>query len=247
MAEQRRVVAITGAGPGLGRSLAIAFGQAGFDVAIIARTLSKLEETAAMVPGRCLPVVADLTDPDAVRAAFRRIGEELGGLDVLINNAGRYTPVPLDEAGDDLVRNLVDINFTAAIWCTREALPMMRARGGGDFVNISTQSVETPQPYMIIYGAAKGAVESFSQGLRYELAGEDFRVMVFQLGSIADTDVDPEFIRLSDRFVPKLAAVGLDKAFILPGTKPADIADAIVHAVQAPRAMYTYTVRLRGG
>ena len=244
--EQRRVAVVTGGGQGLGRETALAFSRAGHDVVIIGRTASKLEAVAAQMAGRCLPLVADLTDPDQVRAAFGRIGDTFGGIDVLVNNAASYRPFPFDTATDKDVIDMVSLSLLAPIWCTREALPLIRQRRLGDIVNISTQSVDFPQPLMIVYAAAKAALETLSRGLRYELVDEPIRVMVFQLGVVAGTQPEPDWLALQDRYVDGVTRAGIDRMFVFPGAEPSSIAASIVHAVTAPRDIYLETVVVRG-
>ena len=154
-------------------------------MAVIGRAASKLDETISQMTGSGPAVAAGLTDSDAVRTAFASVVAVFGAIDVLVNGAASYSPFPIDRGTDAQIVDVVTRIFIASIYCTREAVKLMRQRGGGDIVNISSQSVETPQPYMSVYAAAKGAVEVLSRGLRYELTGENIRVMVFQLGIVA--------------------------------------------------------------
>jgi NAD(P)-dependent dehydrogenase (short-subunit alcohol dehydrogenase family) len=246
MSTQGRVVAVTGAGQGLGRAIAVAFSDAGFDVALFGRTQSKLDAAATLLKGRSLSVVADLTAPDQVRAGFARMVEALGGLDVLVNNAGGFVPFPIDLGTDDEILNIVQQNFLAPIYCIREAIGLMRARGAGDIVNITSQSAQTPQPHMIVYGAAKAGVEALSRGLRAELRGEPIRVMTLQPGVIAGTELDPAWADRMQAYAAAQAKGGMEKTFAFPGASPQSIAAAIVHAVCAPRDICLQTIEARG-
>ena len=145
-----KVAIITGGGQGLGRGIAIALSAAGFRVAVLGRTLSKLEATAELCAGECLPLACDLIDPDQVRAAFAKVIEAYGRLDVLVNNAASYAAFDLTLARDDQIVDVVTQSLIAPIFCSRQAVIEMRKVGGGDIVNISTQSVLTPQPTMIV-------------------------------------------------------------------------------------------------
>lgn len=241
-----KVAAVTGAGKGLGRETAIALSRAGFAVAMIGRTLATLEQTGAMLAGPYLAVAADLTDPDQVRGAFGRIAEELGGVDVLVNNAASYAAFPIDQASDGQILDVIHQSLVAPIFCIRAAIPLMRARGAGDIVNISTQSVDVPQPYMIVYGAAKAGVEALSRGLRYELRKEPIRTIVVNLGAIAGTVPDAQWLAQQAEFGAALKRSGLSDMFILPGTQATSIAATIVHAVTAPRDAHIQTIEIRG-
>lgn len=242
----RPAVLVTGGGQGVGRATAIAFGAAGWDVAIAGRTLSKLEETAGLVEGLCLPIAADLADADQVRGVFARIEAEFGGLDALVNNAAARQPFPFDTASDAEIRRTVEHSLLAPMWCVRAAIPMMRRRGRGDIVNVSSQSVETPQPLLIVYAAAKAGLETFSRGLRNELAGEPIRTTVIQLGVVAGSEFSDDWRKHRDAYVRKATRAGVDRLFITPGASPESIAAAILHTVTSPRDLLVETVVVRG-
>jgi NAD(P)-dependent dehydrogenase (short-subunit alcohol dehydrogenase family) len=245
--ETQQVVAIGGAGQGLGRALAIGFSRAGYRVVLIGRTLAKLEQTQALLPGGAgLIVAADLTDPDQVRSAFARIESECGGLDVLINNSGSYRPFRFDQATDEEIRESVNQNFMAPVWSIRAAIPLLRRRGAGDIVNVSTQSVDTPQPYMIIYAAAKAALEALARGLRNEFFGEPIRILTVTLGVIADSVIDPKWLDHQDAYLAALKRCGLEQTFVFPGATPESITASVLHAVAAPRDIYLQQIDVRG-
>jgi NAD(P)-dependent dehydrogenase (short-subunit alcohol dehydrogenase family) len=241
------VAVVTGAGQGLGRATAIALSAAGIEVAAVGRTRPKLEDTVGRLAGKGLAVAADLTDPDQVAKAFHTVVERFGGVDILVNCAAEYGPFRVDEATDHQITNMVAQSLTSPIFCMREAIGHMRLRGGGDIVNISTQSAELPQPFMAVYGAAKAGIETLSQGLRYELKGEDFRIIVCQIGIIADTAAKPGsgWEELGERISASWQMTGIGPMYPLPGTPPDGIAAAIVHAVTAPREVYLQTIKIR--
>jgi NADP-dependent 3-hydroxy acid dehydrogenase YdfG len=243
-----RVALVTGAGQGLGRAVAVALDAAGVAVAAVGRTQAKLDATVASL-GRGLAVPADLTDPDQVRAAFRRTAEAFGGVDILVNCAADYSPFPFDAATDAQLDNMIAQSLTSAVYCMREAIAWMRKRGGGDIVNISTQSAEMPQPLMAVYGAAKAGVETLSQGLRWELKGEDFRFVICQIGVVSGTIIDeskPGFAKHHERIQEIWAKTGIAQMYAKGSVPPENIAAAIVHAVTAPRDVYIQTIKIRG-
>jgi NAD(P)-dependent dehydrogenase (short-subunit alcohol dehydrogenase family) len=241
-----RVAAITGAGQGLGRALAVASSRAGYRVVLIGRTLAKLEQTQSLLSGPSLAVTADVTASDQVRSAFARIEAECGGLDVLINNAGSYSSFHFDRATDEEIHDAVNQNLLGPMWCIREAIPLMKRRGAGDIVDISTQSVDTPQPYMIVYAAAKAGLEALTRGLRNEFYGEGIRFLTVTLGVIADSVIDPKWLDLQDAYLVALKRCGLEQAFVYPGAKPESIAAAVLHAIAAPRDIYLQQIDARG-
>lgn len=241
-----KVAIVTGGGQGLGRGITLALSEAGFRVAILGRTLAKLEATADLCSGQCLPVACDLTDPDQVRAAFAQVDKAWGRLDVLVNNAASYAAFDLTEARDEQIVDVVTQSLIAPMFCARQAVIAMRESGGGDIVNISTQSVLTPQPTMIVYSAAKGGLDVFSQGLRNEFRGENIRVLTVQIGVVADSVLDTSDPEGAAKYMAGLQKAGLEKAFVFPGSKPADIAASIVHAVTAPRNTVIEQIVIRG-
>ena len=194
-----------------------------------------------------MAVVADLGDPEQVRAAFHEIVEALGGVDVLINNAASYSPFRVDEASDEQLSDMMTNSLLGPIYCIRESIPLMKARGAGDIVNISTQSVESPQPYMTVYAAAKAGLETLSKGLRYELKGEPIRITAFQVGVIADTidDEDWEPARRA-QIHEAFDASGVGPLYVYPGSSAQSLANSVAHIVTAPRDVCLQYVEARG-
>jgi NAD(P)-dependent dehydrogenase (short-subunit alcohol dehydrogenase family) len=246
MPDKRKVAIVTGAGQGLGEAVALAFAANGIHVAAVGRTEAKLRNTVAKASGKAIAVPADLTQPDQVRTAFRAVTEQLGGIDILVNCAAEYSPFRLDEATDAQITNMVTVSLTASLFCMREAINWMRQRGGGDIVNITTQSVVLPQPFMTVYAAAKAGVETVSEGLRYELKGENIRVMICQIGIIADTISKPGFTELQQRMNASWTRTGIGPMYAFPGSDAKTIAASVVHAVNAPRDTYIQAIQLRG-
>jgi NAD(P)-dependent dehydrogenase (short-subunit alcohol dehydrogenase family) len=241
-----KVAIVTGGGQGLGRGIALALSEAGYRVAVLGRTLAKLEATAQLCAGECLPLACDLTDPDQVRAAFAAVSAHFGRLDVLVNNAASYAAFDLTEARDEQIVDVVTQSLIAPIFCARQAVIAMRKCGGGDVVNISTQSVLTPQPTMIVYAAAKGGLDVFAQGLRNEFRGDNIRVLTVQIGVVANSTLDTVDPAGAAKYIAGLQRAGLEKAFVFPGSAPADIAATIVTALAAPRNTAVEQIVLRG-
>lgn len=183
-----KVIAITGAGQGLGRATALALSQAGAKVVLLGRTLAKLEEVTAQAGGDTLAIQADVGDPDSVRSAFARIAEELGGVDMLINNAAWYPIFKIEAATDEQITQSINANFTGAVYCIREAVPQMRAKGGGHIINLSSESVHKPIPFLTLYAAGKAGLETLTRGLKTELRQDNIRLTLLRIGGIADPD-----------------------------------------------------------
>ena len=195
-----KVVVVTGAGQGLGRALALALGAAGARVALLGRTLSKVQAVAEQMGDNGLAIGCELQDPDSVRSAFAQVQQTWGGVDVLINNAASYTIFKIENATDEQIQDSINANFLGPVHCIREAIPSMRERSSGDIINLTTESVNHPIPFLTLYAATKGGVEVLGRGLRDELRNDKIRVTTLRLGSIADPDKKP------DQFDPAVAA-----------------------------------------
>ena len=131
---------ITGAGPGIGRAAALAMLRDGARVALVGRRVELLRQTAAGAPdeSRTMVLQADVTEADAVQAAFGRVTETWGRLDVLFNNAGMGAPaVPLEDLPLAQWQAVVDVNLTGMFLCTREAIRIMKRQDprGGRIIN----------------------------------------------------------------------------------------------------------------
>jgi 3-oxoacyl-[acyl-carrier protein] reductase len=166
-----RAVLVTGGSRGIGAAIARAFAAAGERVAVhYGASRSAADEVAASLAGDGHAVVgADLGDPEAVRAMVAEAAERLGGLEVLVNNAGVFTPHPVTETTyeewqrawhDTLAVNL--LGAANATWC---AVPHMIEAGGGRIVNVSSRGAFRGEPRSPAYGASKAALVAFGQSL----------------------------------------------------------------------------------
>jgi NAD(P)-dependent dehydrogenase (short-subunit alcohol dehydrogenase family) len=182
-----KVALVTGASRGLGRRIGEVLVAEGACVGLLARPSDELQATAAALGAQALALPADLTDPDAVRRAFARLTERFGGVDILVNNAALGHPQKLAEAQDSLLQLEVAANVLGPMYCIREAARSMRQRGGGDIVNISSESVRRPYPYLSVYAATKAALETLSEGLREELRPDGIRVGVLRSGRMGES------------------------------------------------------------
>jgi len=177
-----KVVAITGASRGIGLAIAAGAAQAGARVALLARDTARLSAAAKEIGDAARAIPADISDPSAVRAAFAAIDQEFGRLDVLVNNAAVAWPHTVADATDEQLHAEVGTNLLAPLYTIRAAIPLLRRSGGGDIINVSTESVTNPFPHLLVYAATKAALETLSAGLIHELSADGIRVTILRAG-----------------------------------------------------------------
>jgi meso-butanediol dehydrogenase/(S,S)-butanediol dehydrogenase/diacetyl reductase len=180
-----RVAVVTGAARGLGFHFAQALVEAGARVAMLARSEDLLREAARGLGTRALAIPTDIASPAAVKQAFAQAEAAFGGVDILVNNAMLTFIHRIEDATDEELGQQVGVNILGTIYCMREAIPAMRRRGGGDIVNISTESVTRPFPMLTAYAATKAAIENLTIGMREEVRGDNIRMTTLRSGTVA--------------------------------------------------------------
>ena len=197
-----RTALVTGAGRGVGRSVALRLAEAGVAVALVARSRDELAETAVQVKelgADALVIPADLSDPDQVAGIAGRTASELGAIGILINNAAVVAPLgPVVQAEPAAWTAAVQLNVIAPALLTRAVLPGMIEANWGRIVNVSSGIAARPgaRPGMNAYATSKAALEAHTLNLAAELAGAGVTVNTFRPGSV-DT-VMQAFIRAQD-------------------------------------------------
>ena len=166
MAEQK-VAIVTGAGTGIGKAVSLALAKDGYAVVLAGRRADKLDETKKEAGNaKTLSVPTDVSDPESIKALFKRAKEEYGRLDLLFNNAGiGNPPVPLEELPLETWKKVVDTNLTGIFVCTQEAIKIMKAQTpkGGRIINNGSISAHTPRPRAAAYTATKHAVTGLTK------------------------------------------------------------------------------------
>jgi NAD(P)-dependent dehydrogenase (short-subunit alcohol dehydrogenase family) len=168
-----RTAVVTGAGRGLGRAVARALAAEGARLALLGRSAPSLEEAAQEITaagGVALPIVVDVTDEPQVERAAGTVAAELGGADVLVNNAGKALVRPLLETTTAEVSSLLALNVVGAMTCSRHFGRAMIARRWGRVINVASIAGLLGEANTAVYAASKGAVVAFTRALAVEWA-----------------------------------------------------------------------------
>jgi NAD(P)-dependent dehydrogenase (short-subunit alcohol dehydrogenase family) len=181
MSSVEKVALVTGAGSGIGKSVALALLQEGYSVVFAGRRKDVLEaavQEAGAAAARALAVPTNVGDPASVAALFAKTKERFGRLDLLFNNAGSGTPaIPLEDLTYEQWKQVVDTNLTGAFLCTQEAFRIMKNQQprGGRIINNGSISAHAPRPHSAPYTATKHAITGLTKsasldGRKYDIA-----------------------------------------------------------------------------
>ena len=198
-----RVAVITGAGGGIGRATAAALAKEGATLALLGgNNLIRLAETEAEVKAagaQCLPLAGDLTDMDFLEKSVKTAAEKMGGIDILINNAGMAYNSKFEETPEAIFDKIMQINVKVPYFLTQKVLPYLRKSGRASIVNISSVVGHAGYPLQSAYVASKHAVLGFTKSLAAELYTENIRVHAICPGGVytdmvkvARPDLSPE-------------------------------------------------------
>lgn len=200
-------------------------------MALIARRTDRIEALAEELGEDCLAVTADVSDPAAVAAAFRRIDAEWSGLDALVNNAA----LPANSAFDTPVeawQGIIGVNLLGYMYCAREAALRMKG-AGGHIVNVGSLCVRVLDQGCDLYVASKMGVQGFTDSFRKEVAPDDILVTMVHPGQIASEMVTEG---------PEAKARAIAAETMLA---PEDVAEAIAYCLSRPRRMAVTEMELR--
>jgi NAD(P)-dependent dehydrogenase (short-subunit alcohol dehydrogenase family) len=198
LAGQRALV--TAGASGIGRAIARRFAEAGARIFVCDIDAKALAAFLAELPG-AHGILADVADPGQVDRLFAAVETEFGGLDILVNNAGIAGPTRKveDIAPEDWDR-CIAINLNGMFYCTRKAVPLLKAAGGGSIVNLSSVAGRLGYPLRTPYAASKWAVVGFTKSLAMELGPDGIRVNCIQPGLVAGPRIDGVIQAKADAF-----------------------------------------------
>jgi NAD(P)-dependent dehydrogenase (short-subunit alcohol dehydrogenase family) len=230
------VVLITGGSRGAGLATAKRLGAAGAGLSLFARDRATLDAAVdGLQAAGCSAIgtAGDVTDPTSLEAAVVETERRLGGLDVLVNNAGigRYGPVA--EQSPEEWRQVIEVNLLGVFNATRAALPAIRRRGGGAIIAISSGAARQGYPNMSAYCSSKAALEGFMRALAAELADEPIKCATLVPGGIL---TDFGIRSLQDRIESMRGGAKY--------LEPDDVAEAIAFLLTQPPRAWTQEMTL---
>lgn len=179
---------VTGGTKGIGRAIAESLINAGVNVSISARHEGEIERAVAELNKaggrRAAGFFCDVRDDSQVRAYFAQTVETFGGLDILVNNAGIGMFDAVETMSADDFRAVIETNVCGVFYCCHEAIPLMKQRGGGYIINISSLAGANPHPRMAAYNASKFGLNGFSEALMQEVRHDNIKVSYIMPGSV---------------------------------------------------------------
>ena len=186
MALKNKTAIVTGGTKGIGRGIAEALVREGVQMCISARHQDEIDEAVNALSqlGRAIGFVCDVRDYDQVKSLIAYAVKELGGLDILINNAGIGTFETVEETSPEEFRAVLETNLFGVFYCCHEAIPQMKKGGGGYIINISSLAGVNAHPRMAAYNASKFGLNGFSEGLMQEVRHDRIKVSYIMPGSV---------------------------------------------------------------
>jgi 3-oxoacyl-[acyl-carrier protein] reductase len=183
-----KTAVVTGGTKGIGRAIAESLINAGVNVSFSARHEREIERAVAELNsaggGRAAGFFCDVRDKSQVKAFFAQTGKEFGGLDILVNNAGIGMFGTVESMSAEDFRAVIETNLCGVFYCCHEAIPLLKQRGGGYIINISSLAGTNAHPRMAAYNASKFGLNGFSEALMQEVRHENIKVSYIMPGSV---------------------------------------------------------------
>ncbi|MFC7725498.1 SDR family oxidoreductase [Nocardioides sp. GCM10028917] len=233
------VAVVTGASSGIGEATARTLAGNGYRVVLLARRADRIAALADELGNGALAITADVTERDSLVTAAQRVRDELGGADVLVNNAGIMLLGPFDTDQRDDYRQMVEVNLLGAITATEVFLDQLKdgaAERGGDIINISSVAGRTARAGNGVYAATKWGLNGWSEALRQELL-PDIRVTLIEPGVVA-TEL-PNHITYDE------TREGVQQLYDQAEVTAGDVAEVIDFVLARPRHLAINEVLLR--
>jgi NADP-dependent 3-hydroxy acid dehydrogenase YdfG len=257
MTSTSRTALVTGASSGIGAAIAVEMAAQGWKLALGARRVDRLAETAAKARAQgaaeVYAGVLDVTDDASIERFFEESESALGTADVVVNNAGASRFHWIEETDPRWLRSEIETNLIGPMLVTHRALASLLAAGAdGDVVIVSSDAARLPRPGQLAYGASKAGLENYADALSMSLEGTGVRVIKLRLGPTfsefgQSLDLTPEGTRSRTAY---WAQFGLRDARMMTRSNlgllmPDDVAREVVHAVTQPRHVLLDTIELQ--
>ncbi|MEA2517205.1 MAG: hypothetical protein QOG16_1043 [Actinomycetota bacterium] len=221
---------LTGASRGIGAELAIGLARKGVDLALAARSKDDLEEVAERVRAlgvRAIAVPTDIASRSELQELVRRTRDDLGPVDLLVNNAGLEIAGYSEKLEPDYIDQVVQVNLTSLMQLSLLVIPEMMQRRRGHICNIASVAGKVARPYAVVYSATKHGVVGFSWSLRAEMAEHGVEISVVCPGYVADVGM----------FADRRSKLGIGKPpNALKEVTPQDVVDAAIRSIESNRA-----------
>ncbi|XP_066590089.1 farnesol dehydrogenase-like [Prorops nasuta] len=225
---QGKVAVVTGASAGIGACIVKKLAEAGMRVVGLARRIDKMQQIAAQLPeGRLIPISCDVCNEEDIVKAFQFVEKELGGLQVLVNNAGVILNEPLLTGNPENIRKILNVNVVGVAVCTREAVKIMKKnKVNGHIVNMNSMAghfADSIQLPLSVYPASKYALTAMTIGTRHEIAAEKLPIKM--------TCISPGAVKTD-----MMGSIGIPEEVLnnMPILHDKDIADAVLYAIGTP-------------
>ncbi|HHW49834.1 MAG TPA: 3-oxoacyl-ACP reductase FabG [Clostridiaceae bacterium] len=204
-----KIALVTGASKGIGRAIAIGLAQEGASVGVnyssdlkgAMETVKKIEELGV----RAVAIKADISKKDERDIMFKKVLDEFGGLDIMVNNAAVTEWTPLFETTEEKWDKVMNINLKGTFFCCLEAAKIMKERGGGNIINVSSNCERLGVKNLIAYSSSKGGIHAMTRQLACELAEYGIRVNTMAPGPTnveRNLTDDPEYKNRWKKVVP---------------------------------------------
>ncbi|MCS7186385.1 MAG: SDR family oxidoreductase [Armatimonadetes bacterium] len=211
-----KVAVITGAARGIGRAIALRLAKDGISVAVSDILTEQVKETAEIVRkngGKALPLAIDVRDEEQIKSMFERVVDEFGGVDILVNNAGIVHRSHIVDTTSDDFDFVIGVNLKGAFLCIKHAAPIMRRRGGGVIVNISSLHAFATLPNLAVYASSKAGLVGLTKAAALDLGDWNIRVVAICPAAVdtpmlRDKPTEEENIAAANRW-KKASPIGL--------------------------------------